>query len=143
MQRRAAFKSLIVAGLAGLGAIKAQAETARATRVVYHIADPDKVAFALGNMRNHHAGGPQGLQLAAVVHGPALGVFRANTDNEALKRAFAAHREAGDAFYACAYTLAGHGWTLDDLLPDFALADKGGVVKLADLQAQGWIYLRP
>ena len=138
MQRRALL-SLLALGLAA----PAAAEEARARRVVYHIADIEKVAFALGNMRNHRAGGPQPLELAAVVHGPALGVFRAGTDNEGLKREFAAHRAAGDVFYACANTLAAHRWTLDDLLPGFALAEKGGVVKLADLQAQGWIYLRP
>lgn len=33
--------------------------------------------------------------------------------------------------------------TLKDLLPGFVVADKGGVVKLADLQARGYAYLRP
>ena len=33
--------------------------------------------------------------------------------------------------------------TLNDLPPGFAVAEKGGVVLLADLQAQGWAYLRP
>jgi len=28
-------------------------------------------------------------------------------------------------------------------LPGFRVAEKGGVVLLADLQAQGWVYLRP
>jgi intracellular sulfur oxidation DsrE/DsrF family protein len=138
MQRRALL-SLLALGFAA----PAVAEEARARRVVYHVSDVDKAAFALANMRNHRAGGPQPLELAAVVHGPALGVFLAGADNDGLKREFAALRAAGDMFYACANTLAAHRWTLDDLLPGFALADKGGVVKLADLQAQGWVYLRP
>jgi uncharacterized protein len=33
--------------------------------------------------------------------------------------------------------------TLKDLLPGFAVAEKGGVVKLAEFQAQGYAYLRP
>jgi len=143
MQRRTLFQSLLAATLACLAAREAAAEEARATRVVYHLSSANKVAFVLGNMRNHHAGGPAGLKLAAVVHGPALGLFRAHADDERLKRAFAAALKEGDAFYACANTLKGLDWTLDDLLPGFALAEKGGVVKLADLQAQGWIYLRP
>ena len=138
MQRRALL-SLLALGLAA----PAAAQDARARRVVYHIADVDKVAFALANMRNHRAGGPRPLELAAVVHGPALGMLRANTEDEGLRRQFAAHLTAGDVFYACSNTLAAHHWTLDDLLPGFALAEKGGVVKLADLQAEGWIYLRP
>jgi uncharacterized protein len=139
MQRRTLLRVLALAGLAS----PAMADEARARRIVYHLADADKVAFALGNMKNHHAGGPEGAQLSAVVHGPALSVFRANTNNETLKRDFAERLAAGDAFYACANTLAAHQWTLADILPGFGLADKGGVVKLADLQAQGWIYLRP
>jgi intracellular sulfur oxidation DsrE/DsrF family protein len=126
MQRRALL-SLLALGFAA----PAAAQEARARRVVYHIADVDKVAFALANMRNHRAGGPRPLALAA------------DADIEGLKREFAAHRAAGDVFYACANTLAHHHWTLDDLLPGFALAEQGGVVKLADLQAQGWVYLRP
>ncbi len=138
MLRRTLFHAL------ALGfATPAVAEDARGRRVVYHLADADKVAFALGNMKNHHAGGPENLALAAVVHGPALAVFRVQTENEALKHEFAARGQAGDTFYACSNTLAAHGWTLADLLPGFALAERGGVVKLADLQAQGWIYLRP
>jgi uncharacterized protein len=29
------------------------------------------------------------------------------------------------------------------LLPGFVVADKGGVVRIAELQSQGFIYLRP
>ena len=48
----------------------------------------------------------------------------------------------GVAFYACANTLAAQKWTLTDLQPGFQLADKGGVTLIADLQAQGWAYVR-
>jgi intracellular sulfur oxidation DsrE/DsrF family protein len=33
--------------------------------------------------------------------------------------------------------------TLKDLLPGFVSADKGGVVRIAELQSQGYLYLRP
>jgi intracellular sulfur oxidation DsrE/DsrF family protein len=126
-----------------LAAPAAGSEEKRAMRVVYQINDADKVATALANMRNHHAGGPQGIQLAAVVYGPALAAFRVKADDAALAEAYAAALNGGDKFFACANTLAAHRWTLKDLLPGFALAESGGVVKLADLQAQGWAYLRP
>jgi len=32
---------------------------------------------------------------------------------------------------------------LEDLLPGFISADKGGVVRIAELQSQGYLYLRP
>lgn len=33
--------------------------------------------------------------------------------------------------------------TLTDLLPGFVNAEKGGVVRLVELQSQGFLYLRP
>ena len=30
-----------------------------------------------------------------------------------------------------------------DLLPGFVAADKGGVVRIAELQSRGYLYLRP
>ena len=33
--------------------------------------------------------------------------------------------------------------TLKDLLAGFVSADKGGVVRIAELQSQGYLYLRP
>jgi hypothetical protein len=33
--------------------------------------------------------------------------------------------------------------TVGDLLPGFVGAEQGAVVKLAELQGQGWAYLRP
>jgi len=150
MQRRTVFKTLIAAVFTGAAAqtagVAAQTEgvaEARARRVVYHLVDADKVGFAFANMKNHHAGGPEGLALAAVVLGPALAQFHAAEAGEPIKKALAERLAAGDILYACVNTLAAHGWTLADLLPGFALADKGGVVKLADLQAQGFVYLRP
>jgi intracellular sulfur oxidation DsrE/DsrF family protein len=44
---------------------------------------------------------------------------------------------------ACANTMIAQNVTLKDLLPGFISADKGGVVRLAELQSQGYLYLRP
>ena len=32
---------------------------------------------------------------------------------------------------------------LKDLLPGFVSVDQGGVVRIAELQSQGYLYLRP
>ena len=32
---------------------------------------------------------------------------------------------------------------LKDLLPGFIVADRGGVVRIAELQSQGYLYLKP
>lgn len=33
--------------------------------------------------------------------------------------------------------------TVNDLLPGFVAADKGGVMRIAELQSQGYLYPRP
>jgi intracellular sulfur oxidation DsrE/DsrF family protein len=53
-------------------------------------------------------------------------------------------RRAGDRWIAaCGNTMKSQNITLADLLPGFASADKGGVVRIAELQSQGYLYLRP
>jgi uncharacterized protein len=144
MDRRHIFKALAAAGF-GLGLVKAaHAEAGRATKVVYHLADIEKVAFVLGNLHHHlDSAAPGALALAVVVHGPALASFRVGAPNLALIEDARERIKAGVAFHACIHTMTGMKLTLPDLLPGFTVAEKGGVVMLADLQAQGWTYLRP
>lgn len=151
MDRRNIFKSA-VAVAAGLFVARApsSAQAAAASpsdlpKVAYHLADLEKVAFALGNIRNHieGMGGADKVRIALVVHGPALKAFRLNTPNLAVKSDVGAARAAGVEFHACRHTMEAQKLTLGDLLPGFAVAEKGGVVKLAELQAEGWAYLRP
>lgn len=132
--------------LAVAGGLFAAGTPARAAAagggVAYHLADLEKVTFALGNIRNHLDGAP-GVKVALVVHGPALSAFRNSTPNKAIKSDVADLKEAGVEFHACRHTMEAQRLSLVDLLPGFAIADKGAVVKLAELQAQGWAYLRP
>jgi intracellular sulfur oxidation DsrE/DsrF family protein len=145
MDRRNIFKSLLTAGVGLIAATCARAEAPRATKVVYHLADAEKVSFVLGNLRNHlaGAGGSDAIKLAVAVHGPALRAFHRNETNVAIREDMQGNVKAGVEFFACAHTMAAQKWALDDLLPGFVVAEKGAVVLLADLQAQGWAYLRP
>ena len=150
MDRREIVRSALAisAGLIGatLGT-KATADAAPAgvPKVVYHLSDVDKAAFVLGNIRNHidGMGGPDNVTIALVVHGPALRSFRANPVNDAIAPGLERLRSNGVAFHACIHTMRGMKLALDDLLPGFAVAEKGGVVKLTELQQDGWLYLRP
>ena len=145
MDRRNIFKAFFAAGFGAFATRRASAEAAQARKVVYHLADVEKVSFVLGNVRNHlaGAGGADAIKLAVAVHGPALGVFRLGGTNVAVQDDMRDSLEAGVGFFACANTMAARNWTLGDLLPGFVVAEKGAVVLLADLQAQGWAYLRP
>ena len=150
MDRRNIFKSALALG-AGTFAARAPARAQTATagvgvpKVVYHLADIEKAAFVLGNIRNHIAGmgGPDKVRIALVVHGPALKAFRAAAPNMAIKSDVGDARAAGVEFHACRHTMEAQKLTLGDLLPGFVVAEKGAVVKLAELQGQGWAYLRP
>ncbi|MDE2384817.1 MAG: DsrE family protein [Alphaproteobacteria bacterium] len=139
-------RSLVAAALAATGASAAKADDAPAKlRVVYHLADLEKVNFVLSNMQNHlkGGGGPEKVTLALVVHGPALAAFRRMDGNVAVSGPVAALLAAGVGFHACGNTLKGMKISVGDLLEGFAEVPEGGVVRLAALQGQGWAYLRP
>jgi uncharacterized protein len=51
--------------------------------------------------------------------------------------------KAGLELAVCGNTMKSQNVTLKDLLPGFVVADRGGVVRIAELQSQGYLYLRP
>ena len=114
-------------------------------KVIYHLSDFDKVPFVLGNIQNHldGVGGPDHVTIALVVHGPALRPFQTSQANPELSEHFARLSRAGVGFAACGNTMRAQKIGLADLLPGFIVADKGGVVRIAELQSQGYLYLRP
>jgi intracellular sulfur oxidation DsrE/DsrF family protein len=148
MDRRNIFKTAF-ATAAGLFAARSGTTGARADantqKVVYHLSDAEKVAFVLSNVRNHidGMGGPQNIRIAIVVHGPALKSFLADTTNANVKTRVNSVINGGVVLHACANTMVAQALTLNDLLPGFVIAEKGGVVRLAELQQDGYVYLRP
>ncbi len=148
MRRRNLLQLALALTPASLLAARAHAATPAApdaAKVVYHLADLDKVGFVLGNIANHYngMGGPENVTIALVIHGPALKAFHtANASPDVTKR-LSEFVKSGLAANACIHTMKSQNVTLNDLLPGFAVADKGGVVRLAQLQAQGYAYLRP
>jgi intracellular sulfur oxidation DsrE/DsrF family protein len=127
----------------------ARAATAEASsgklKVVYHLSDLDKVAFVLGNIQHHidGVGGPDNVTIALVVHGPALRAFHAASASPDMTRRVGQFSKSGIEMAACGNTMKSQHVTLDDLLPGFVSADRGGVVRIAELQAAGYLYLRP
>ena len=143
--RRGLFKSALF-GAFGLAAAPGRAaDASRASKIVYHLVDAERVGLALGNLRNHVAGsgGPGAARFACVVLGPALKTFRRVGGDLGAAEDMRGRIADGVVFYACANTLRAQGWTLADLQPGFQLAERGGVTLIADLQVQGYAYLRP
>ncbi|WP_028347091.1 DsrE family protein [Bradyrhizobium murdochi] len=114
-------------------------------KVVYHLNDLDKVNFVLGNIQNHldGVGGPDHVTIALVVHGQALRAFHSASVNPELSRRIGQFSKAGIELAACGNTMKSQNVALEDLLPGFIAADRGGVVRIAELQSQGYLYLRP
>jgi uncharacterized protein len=144
-------RNILSAALAATGALFAtgsravRAETRDAAKVVYHLSDLDKAPFVLGNIDNHLAGvgGPEKVTIQLVVHGPALRAFQAPGANPDTARRLSSFVKSNVRLNACGNTMHGMNLTLKDLLPGFTVAERGGVVLLAELQQQGYVYLRP
>ena len=105
----------------------------------------DRVQFVLGNIKNHYegVGGPEHVIIELVVHGPSLKAFHAALATVENRSRFGEFAKAGLRAQACGNTMRGQSVTLDDLLPGFTVAERGGVVRIAELQSMGYVYLRP
>ena len=146
-------RNMLLRAAAAFGAAFATSRASAATenpapdklKVVYHLSDFDKAPFVLGNIQNHlnGVGGPDHVTIALVVHGPALRAFQTAQANPEFSEHFTRLSRDGVGFAACVNTMRSQKVTLADLLPGFIVADKGGVVRLAELQGQGYAYLRP
>ena len=146
-------RSILWAAASAFGAVFAASRASAATvapaanrlKVVYHLSDLDKVSFVVGNIQNHldGVGGPDNVTIALVVHGQALRAFHASSANPDLSRHVGQFSKAGLELAACGNTMTAQKVGLADLLPGFIAANKGGVVRIAELQSQGYLYLRP
>lgn len=149
MNRRNMLWSALASFSAGLAVTPAQAATTDSSekrqKVVYHLADADRVSFALGNIQNHldGVGGAEHVSLVLVVLGPALRIFHRETANPDVMSRVGKVAKAGIEIAACKNTMKAQNVELEGLLPGFGIAEKGGVVKITELQMQGYAYIRP
>ena len=146
-------RNILWGAISAFGAVFATSRASAATeahlraklKVVHHLNELDKVSFVLGNIQNHldGVGGPDHVTIALVVHGPALRAFHSAAANADLSKRVAQFSKAGLELAACGNTLKSQNITLKDLLQGFIAAGRGGVVRIAELQSQGYAYLRP
>jgi uncharacterized protein len=146
-------RNMLLSAVSTLGAVFAASRASAATegaaqdklKVVYHLSDLDKVPFVIGNIQNHFdgVGGPDHVTIALVVHGSALRAFQSAQATPDVAQHVDRLSKAGLALAACSNTMRAQKVGLADLLPGFVAADKGGVVRIAELQSQGYLYLRP
>ena len=134
----------LVALVSMLSVLSGPATASGTMKVVYHVSEAEKVPFVLGNIRNHirGVGGSDNVEIIVVAHGPGLKPFHQSTSPQISSMVDTLQLD-GVIFNACGNTMNALEYTLSDLLPDFIRRDEGGVVRIAELQSKGFIYLRP
>ena len=121
---------------------------AEKVKVLYHVDGKDpavaKYAMALINKHIEAEGGPENIDIVLVVHGPALALFDKETiDPELLKR-FKLIIESGAKAEMCQVSMKFFKKPLDQLAPGFQpTAHPVAVKRIADLQREGYLYIKP
>ena len=144
--------TVVVAGLTLLGAGATDAshlkENPKKHKIVYQLNEPgvEKAKFVLGNIQNHVSGvgGWQNIEaLELVVYGPALKTFLTKEMDPGIRQALDTLQAQGMGFGACGNTMKGLNITLEQLPEGARHLPQGGVVRVMELQDQGYAYIRP
>ena len=80
---------------------------------------------------------------ALLIHGQALGRATLLPQTRKFQKRVWRFSNQGVEFPACGNTMKSQNVGLKDLLPGFIAAERGGVVRIAEMQSQGYLYLRP
>jgi uncharacterized protein len=122
-------------------------ENPKKHRIVYQLDDAgvDKAKFVLGNLQNHINGvGHDHLEaVELVVFGPALKTFVTKQMDPGIRQALERLQTQGLVFGACGNTMKNFNVTLEELPEGAKPLPQGGVVRLMELQEQGYTYIRP
>jgi intracellular sulfur oxidation DsrE/DsrF family protein len=154
LSRRIAGAAVAVAALAwGLSGVSQAQQTpaAPAHKVAIQVSQNDKAQMdlALNNARNvieHYKRKGEAVAVEIVTYGPGLHMLRADTSPVKDRIAPMSLENPGLKFIACANTQANQskaeGKEEVPLIPE-ATVMPSGVVRLMELQAQGYAYIRP
>ncbi|MBA2484509.1 MAG: DsrE family protein [Nitrospira sp.] len=117
-------------------------------KVLYHVdgKDPEVAKYALALINKHidAEGGPENIDIELVVHGPALELFEKDKMDPEMTKRFDQIIEKGAKAEMCQVTMKAFGKTLDNLAKGFAATLHPVAVKrIADLQQQGYLYIKP
>jgi uncharacterized protein len=151
MERRGMLAALMSAAalLPGLGAARAAAP-ARRPRLAIQVSSNDAAIMnlALNNASNvveYYKGRGEKAAVEIVAYGPGLHMLRADTSPVMPRLAKAKETLPEVTFSACANTLRGmekaEGKTIA-IVPEARIVP-AGVVRLMELEQQGWSYVRP
>ena len=117
-------------------------------KVLYHVDGKDLAtatyAMALINKHIEAEGGPENIDVKLVVHGPALELFKADSVDPKLKAKLKSALDKGIDAEMCQVSMKLFGTPLEKLVAGFIPTEHPVAVKrIADLQQQGYIYIKP
>ncbi len=117
-------------------------------KVLYNIDGPDisvaKYAMALINKHIEAEGGPDKIHMKVVIHGPALHLFDKEKLDAGLKKNFDLILEKGVKPEMCQVSMKVFKKPLESLATGLVPTEHPLAVKrIADLQADGYVYIKP
>lgn len=117
-------------------------------KVLYHVdsKDPEVAKYALALINKHidAEGGPDKIDVELVVHGPALELFEKEKMDAEMTKRFEQIIDKGVHAEMCQVSMKTYNKTLDNLIKGFvATLHPVAVKRIADLQQQGYLYIKP
>lgn len=117
-------------------------------KVLYHVdgKDPEVAKYALALINKHidAEGGPDKIDVELVVHGPALELFEKDKMDPEMTKRFDQIVEKGVKAEMCQVSMKAFGKTIDNLAKGFvATLHPVAVKRIADLQKEGYLYIKP
>lgn len=128
-------------------ALAADAPTEK-VKVLYHVdgKDPEVAKYALALINKHidAEGGPDKIDVELVVHGPALELFEKDKMDAEMTKRFEQIIEKGAKAEMCQVSMKMFGKTIENLAKGFvATLHPVAVKRIADLQREGYLYIKP
>ena len=117
-------------------------------KVLYHVdgKDPEVAKYALALINKHidAEGGPDKIDVELVVHGPALELFEKDKMDPEMTKRFEQIIEKGAKAEMCQVSMKFFGKTIENLAKGFvATLHPVAVKRIADLQREGYLYIKP
>ena len=117
-------------------------------KVLYHVdgKDPEVAKYALSLINKHidAEGGPDRIDVELVVHGPALELFEKDKMDPEMTKRFDQLMDKGVKAEMCQVSMKAFGKTIENLAKGFvATLHPVAVKRIADLQKEGYLYIKP
>ena len=140
--------AVLVGSFAASDAQSAEGQGKEKVKVLYHVdgKDPEVAKYALALINKHieAEGGPEFIDVELVVHGPALELFERDKMDPEMTKRFNQIIEKGAHAEMCQVSMKMFGKTLDNLAKGFvATLHPVAVKRIADLQKEGYVYIKP